>query len=316
MEGSEIKAQLERLEGVRRDPALVAAVPRVVAAGFGVIPLGLAPGGALEVAVAETAGPRAVAALDRVLERPVIAHPFGDAVIQVYLQRIYLEKDTLNFHTFVEEDFLERDDCLPLLRVEKENEPVKAHLHPDPERLVLLDFAYRSELENADAPAGAAPFHAGDTDLPWELEPAVDGAERTATIHRREDLPAHVLILARESYCNAGIEHAHGWRGHEIRRLPFLIHPTELQITGVEANGALHFYIYDRIEKLAPGETRRFDVTYWFLSMGQRLKRHLVLKVYEIASVPRARVQRTVDALSWRPEHLERWLGFDLAPRA
>lgn len=305
MDDPEIKEQLARLEVARRDKALLATVPRVVAAGFGAIPLG-ERGGTLEVAVAECAGPRAVAALPRVLARPVRPVVFGDAVMHVFLRRIYLEDESLNFHTFVEEDFLERESSLPLLRTEKEYEPVKPVLRPDPERLVLLDYAYRSDLRNLDAKGGPAPFEAGPTDLAFEL--VGDGA----VLHRIEPLPPAVLIVARESYSYAGLEHAHGWRAHEIRKLPFFVHPTELQVTGIEPDGTLHFYVYDRVERVRPGETPLFDVTYHFLSMGQRLRRRLKLKVYGLASVPRARVRATPDPIAWRPEHLERWLGFDL----
>lgn len=309
---AEIKSQLERLEAARQDPALIASVPRVVAAAFGALPLRETGGGTLELAVAESASPRATAALGRVLGREVRPVAFGDAVIHVYLKRLYLQEGTLNFHTFQDEAFLEHAELALMLREEKETEPVKPHVRPDPERVVLLDFAYRSELKNLDAPAGASPFHAGDTDLPFEVEGAGDGA--SALVHRREDLPATVLMLARESYALAGIDHAHGWRGHEVRKLPFLIHPTELQVTGVESDGTLHFYLYDRIDKVRPGNSFRFDVTYFFLSMGHRLRRSLALKVYDIHSVPRSRVRRTVEALHWEPVHLERWLGFDLAP--
>jgi hypothetical protein len=309
-EGAELKRHLERLEAARRDPALVATVPRVVAAGFGAIPLGEASG-ALEVAVAEGASPRAVAALGRVLARPVIPIVVGDALIHVYLRRIYLRNETLNFHTFLEEDFLERESLTPLLREEKETEPVKPHLHPDPERLVLLDYAYRSVLTNLDAAGGPVPFHAGETDLAFEVEG--EGAILGARVYRREELPASVILLARESYSLAGIERAHGWRAHEVRKLPFVIHPSELQLTGIEADGTLHFYVYDRVVKLAPGDERRFDVEYYFLSMGQRYRRHLTLRIYGIWSVPRARVRRVLDPLRWGPEHLRRWLGFDLS---
>ncbi len=311
-ESAELRGQIERLEAARRDPALIALVPRVVAAGFGAIPLGQA-GGALEVAVAESASPAAVAALGRVLGRPVVPVPFGDALIQVYLRRIYLKDDTLNFHTFIEEDFLEREECLRLLREEKEHEPVRPHLHPDPARVALLDFAYRSVLHNLDARAAPAPFAAGETDLAFRPDPEGGGA----LLYRREDLPLGVLIVAQESFSYEGIEHAHGWRTHEVRKLPHMIHPTELQIVGIEPDGTLHFYVYDRVERVRPGEPpRRLDVTYHFLSAGQRYRRRLSLKVYGIYSVPRARLRRTVDPITWEPEHLARWLGFDLAEEA
>jgi hypothetical protein len=310
-EEAELKSQIERLEAARREPALLALVPAVVAAGFGALPIGVA-NGVLEVAVAASASPRATAALGRVIGRAVAPVPFGDALIHVYLRRMYLRErnETLNFHTFVEEDFLERESSARLLREQKEHEPVKPHVHPDPERLVLLDYAYRSVLWNLDAPSAPAPFQAGETELSFDV---AEGPAAEPVVSRREDVPPSVLILARESYSNAGIEHAHGWRAHEIRRLPFLVHPTELQITGIEADGTLHLFIYDRVERVRPGEARRFACEYYFLSMGQRYRRRLVLKIYGIWSVPRAKLRRTVDSLPWRPQHLERWLGFDLS---
>jgi hypothetical protein len=91
-----------------------------------------------------------------------------------------------------------------------------------------------------------------------------------------------------------------------------MIHPSELQVTGLEPDGALELFVYDRVERVRPGESPRYEVTYHFLSMGQRLRRKLVLKVYGLWIVPRAEVARTRDALPWEPEHFRRWLGYDL----
>jgi hypothetical protein len=228
------------------------------------------------------------------------------------MRRMYPSEEGLNFHTFVDEDFLERPENDRFLREEKPYHPEKAHVRPDPERVVLLDYSYRSTLAAIDEPQALPPFEAGDLDLPFEVD-ASDGEDPRALYNRREDLPRSVLVLARESYSSAGLEHSHGWRGHELRELPHMIHPSELQITGVEADGTLHFFLYDKVERVRPGATLRFDTQYYWMQTGKRLKRRLFLHVHAITSVARARMTRTVDPIPWTARHLERWLGNDLA---
>jgi hypothetical protein len=314
LDDAEIKAQVERLEGARRDPALLATVPRVVAAQFGVVPIAAIDGGGIEVATVPGVTPHALYALERALRRRVVATPFDDGLVQLYVSRLYLKKETLNFHTFLEEDFLERDDALERLVLEKELEPVPPHVAPDPGRLALLDYAYRSVLESLDGRPWPLSFDEESlTDLAFAVDGPAEGGEAvTATIARAEDLEPAVFLLARESFSQGGLEHKHGWRSAEVSRLPFMIHPTELQITGIDPDGTLHLYIYDRVERVKPGDRPRFDVTYHFLSMGQRLRRRLTLKIYGLWTLARSAVRRTADPIPWSAGHLERWLGFDV----
>ncbi|MGH7297889.1 MAG: hypothetical protein ACRELB_23315, partial [Polyangiaceae bacterium] len=251
-----------------------------------------------------------VAALPRVLGREVAAEPFADALIHVYLQRMYSEEAGLNFHTFVGEDFLEHAENDALLRAEKPYESVKPLLQPDPARVALLDYSYRSVLVGLDEPPVPAPFQPGDLELPFEIDGS--GEEPAAVYHRAEDLPGAVVVLARESHSCAGLEHGNGWRAHEVRELPFMIHPTELQLTGVEADGSLHLFLYDHAALARPGETLRFDVRYHWMQMGKRLRRELRLAIRAVANVARDRLTRTGSALPWTARHLERWLGNDL----
>ncbi len=308
---AEIKQQVERLEAARKDLKLLASVPRVVAAQFGAIPLG-ADGDSLEVAVAAGVTAETLAGLERALKRKVVPRRFDDGIVHLYLSRLYLKKENLNFHTFLEADFLERDDCCARLVEEKDMEPVKPRIAADPRRVVLLDYAYRSVLEPLDARSFSVSFdEEAACDLAFEVDDD-DPLEPEVTIARADPLPDTVFILARESYSYAGIEHKHGWRAHEVDKLPFMVHPSELQVTGIEEDGTLHVFVYDRVERVRPGESPRFDVTYHFLSMGQRLKRRLTLKIYGVWSVRREAVKRTTESIRWRADDLRRWLGFDL----
>jgi len=308
MDEADIKAQVERLEAVRADEDLLKLFPPVVAAGFGAIPLARR-GPTLEVAFARSVNPAAVTALGRALGVRVEPWLAEDAVLQAYLSRLYLRGTSVNFNTFLDEGFLARPDALPLLLVEKDGEPVKPHVRADHGRLVLLDMAYRSVLEDLDGTPPPSPYEAGDTERPFDLDRDGDGA----MLHRPEDPPRDVLLLISESYCYEGCEHRRGWRAHDVRELPHLVHPSEVQICGLESDGTLHFYVYDRVERVRPGQSPRFDLRYHFLSFGHRYRRSIAVRVYALRPVKRADLRRAAEALPWTVEHLARYLGHDLA---
>lgn len=311
-EDAEIKAQVERLERARKHPELLEVVPRVAAAGFGVIPLAMGEGW-LEVAASPRATPRAVEALGRLVGRDMRRVDVREALIHVYLNRLYAKVPSINFHTFLGPDFLGDDEQARLLLTEKPHEPVQPLLRPDPRRIVLLDHAYKAYLWNLDAPPDKPSFEAGSTDLAFTvIDSGADDAEPRAVLHRKDRLPQAVHIVCQESYSQEGGDHAHGFRAHEIRKLPFMIHPTEIQVVGVSARGALRLLVYDDVHEVAPGEPRSFECTYYFLSMGQRIKRRLVLKVYGVWSVARTSLGYTPEPLAWTPHHLRRWLGTDI----
>lgn len=307
MDEADIRAQVERLEAVRADEDLLKLFTPVVAAGFGAIPVARR-GITLEVAFPKSVRPATVVALGRALGVRVEPWFAEDAVLQAYLARLYLRGQSVNFNTFLDEDFLARPEALPLLLVEKENEPVKPHVRADPGRLVLLDMAYRSVLEDLDGSSPPSPYEAGDTDRPFDLDEDGGGA----ILHRPDDPAREVLLLVSESYCYEGCEHRRGWRAHEVQALPHLIHPSEVQVCGLESDGTLHFYVYDRVERVRPGQTQRFDLRYHFLSFGHRYRRSIAIQVYALRNVKREDLRRTGDALPWTVDHLARYLGHDL----
>jgi hypothetical protein len=232
------------------------------------------------------------------------------------LNRLYPRAPAVNFHTFTREDFLASPELVRLLLVEKPHEPVKPTLRPDPRRLALFDYDYQSRLTALDAPPERRGFEveAGSTDLAFGI--LTDGDRLVAAVHREEPVPRGVHLIVRESYATTGGEPAHGWRSHEVRKLPFMIHPTELQVTGLASDGALTLLVYDDLVQVRPGDTPSFTITYYFLSMGQRLKRTLWLRIHGLWSLPRDELRYTKEALPWTPEHLRRWLGAELAGRA
>lgn len=306
----QIQAFIVRLEAVRKRADLLALIPRVAAAGFGLLPLE-AGDGWLEVAASPRVAPTALAALERILGRSLRVIPVPEGLVHVYLGKLYPRQPPINFETFPDEGFLERPEEAQRLLCEKPYEPVAPVVRPDPERLILLDYAYATHLWHLDGVAAGPTFRAGDTDLLFDVDP--EDPER-AVVQGEAPVPRAVHLLVRCSYEGHGGEHEHGWKGHQVRRLPFMIHPTELQVTGVRADGTLDLLVYDDEVQVHPGETPRFEVTYCYLSMGQRLRRRLQLEIRGLWSFPRGRVRVQPDPLPWRPEHLARWIGQAPAP--
>ena len=314
LDESEIKQQVDRLEAARRDPTLLKLMPRVIAAQFGAVPLARLAPDAIEAALPAGTHKEVVAGLSRALNMRIVASYFDENLVQLFVSRLYLHNESLNFHTFLEPDFLEREECLKLVREEKPMQPVEVLADGDPGRVAVLDYAYRSILESSDRRGLGAVNFEEQKEAATDLYLAVDtrGGEPHVRVARKTDVHEGVILIAQESYSYAGLQHMHGWRGHEVRELPHMIHPSEVQVTGTLPDGSIEVYVYDRIERVRPGETPRWDVTYHFMSMGQRLRRRLIVKIYGLWSVSRANVHPEPGAIPWSTASLERWLGHDL----
>ncbi|MHC4392528.1 MAG: hypothetical protein ACYS22_14605, partial [Planctomycetota bacterium] len=258
----EVRAHIERLERVKRRPELLERVPRVVAAGFGVIPVGYL-GDTLELFATQGLPESVEQALPRILGVAVQVQRVREALVHVYLGRLYPKEPNINFHTFETADFLDDPAAWPDLIEEKPYEPVPTTLDPDPGKVTFLDYAYRSYLTDLDG-RQVPQFEAGDLDLKFAI--LGNGLRGRVVMHREEPLPPEVPLVISESRSNVGIEHTHGWKGHEITELPFMVHPTEIQVVGVHNDGAIDLFVYDRVERVRPGETPRFEIVYHYMS--------------------------------------------------
>jgi hypothetical protein len=98
-------------------------------------------------------------------------------------------------------------------------------------------------------------------------------------------------------------------RGLCLETLPHVVHATEVQLTGIEADGALVIHAYDRRERFAPGAPRAISLVYQFLSWGERLERAIELRLTELRLVPRAALALHPPPMPWGPRELARWLG-------
>lgn len=316
------------LEAAAKDRELVGMIPPVVAAGFGVLPLRRL-GDVLTVACLPRASRRALRVLRDVLGLEIVATPFEGRSLHEAIRAAYFTGDeTVNFPTFRDPDFLDDPRSAEALREEKVERPGPVELAVPPDQLALVTLRYRSTLRDLDggSTGGALPDPArtrlelGELDVAWTRARAglAGRAAEQVRLHAPGGLRDDVRVALTE-FRTSEYRHVvgqcvgeHAVRAHLLARLPHVIHPTEIQLTRVEADGALGLHLYDHHERVAPGTRRRLRVSYCFLSYGARLQRWIELDVDEVSTVARAVVQVHNQAAPWGPSELGRW--FDVAP--
>lgn len=307
------------LQAAARDKSMVALVPPVVALGFGVLALSRM-GDVLTVACSPAANRQALRLLRAVLRLEVVATPFEDRLLREAVKEAYADGgEAVNFPTFQEREFLADEASAEVLRREKVEDlgPIVCELPAD--RLVLLTLDYRTRLTSLDrgAPGGALPDPArshvelAELETCWRAGP--DGSV-TAWLPGAE-LPPKARLLwnevrTSETLGPRGRREEQAARGVVVEALPHVIHPSEVQLTGIAADGALSIHAYDRRERLAPGSRGvSIRVVYQFLSWGERLERTIELLLHDLRSIPRAELRLAAPPMPWGKEELGRWLG-------
>lgn len=305
------------LEAAAADPALVAEVPPVVALGFGVLALRRL-GEVLTVACAAQAARPALRMLRAVLGRELVATPFEGRVLREVIRATYSPGGgQVNFPTFQEREFLLKEANAALLRREKVEDlgPVGCDLPA--ERVVLANLRFRTALVNLDhpSPGPALPD-------PQGLQVQVQGLEQVwrpweGGFAAWTALGPRARVLVNEVR-SSEVRHQGGRRhekqeasGFAIETFPHQLHPTEVQLTGVEPDGALRVHVYDRAERFAPGAPRSVRLVYQFLSWGERLERTIDLHLDVVRVLERAALALRSGPMPWGAHELARWLGVE-----
>ncbi|MCZ6602981.1 MAG: hypothetical protein O6952_08245 [Planctomycetota bacterium] len=295
--------RIRALEKTARSDALLSTVSPVVAASFGVIPIRRKDG---EVIVASfpRASDQALSLLGEIIDAEIEAVPFEEKLMAHYLSKIYLQDGKgVNFQTFTNADFLTREN-IPTL-IEEKKEAIRGRCHLPADRVVLCDISFRSFLENLDRPEELAGYELGD------VNPAYRRSASRVYVDSSIDYDDETSLLLRESYSYRGVEFRNGFRGAAVSRLPHVIHPSEVQIVSIGSGAEVTFYIYDRLETVAPGDTHTWKMNYYFLSFGNRYRREITIRLHEHWSWPRQAISRLSSDLPIRPADLRRWFGYD-----
>jgi len=146
----------------------------------------------------------------------------------------------------------------------------------------------------------------GETDLAWlwrDGQPATLGP-----------IGSDVRLLLNEyrftTYdrgTGSGQASEHEIRASRVTALPHVIHPTEVQVVGLEADGALQLHLYDHVERAPVGRWTRLAVSYYFLSYGSRLERRIEVELQPLPARPRDALRQAADD-RWGSAEVARWL--------
>jgi hypothetical protein len=301
----ETRDVVQMLQAASQDPELIAMLSPLVAASFGVLPL-RREGNELTVAVFQRTNREALNLLEKVLDVRLKPVETQEKVMVSFLSWIYLKDGSVNFNTFLEEDFLKPQNLDRLLN-EKEDLIPDAEIRLPKKQVAFLDISLRSRLENYDRPGRTTHFESTEPEIPFKIR---DGLP---VLYGGRQLSPETALFLLESFHYGGYEeYRHGIFGKEIVALPHLIHPTEIQIAGVRKNGSVAVYLYDHVETVRPGEQKEWTLSYFFLSYGNRLRRTLRLRVNRLLVIPRSEVVCREEPCPFDVGDLSRWLGHDM----
>jgi len=218
----------------------------------------------------------------------------------------------VNLPTFEREDFLLDRELSPRLSSPKVERLGEVRMGLARGQVIFIDLALRNVLASLDSPRPAS-HSAGE--VGEYLFHLPSGAE-TVTLFAPPRAVAGARLFVRRSVRGEGIERGSAFADHAVRRLPFVVHPSEIQIVRIAHGGAATFHVYDREETCAPGFADGagplWTTSYCFLRFGERCRRELWLRVRALRVIPRARVERRKMGREHRGEALRRWFGLDL----
>lgn len=295
---TDLQGRIRLFESAQRDRRLQAFLSPEAASAFGAYPLGTQEE-TLVVAVPHWVDLSLYGLLGRAIGRPVHPVPMEPQLVLAYIGRTFLAGEMPNFHTFADPDFL-KEENLHLLVSGKVERPPAGSVAGDLDTVFLVDLALRSELANLDRYEGEAQVHPGGVDIPFSR---IGGALRLFG----ETPGADERVLVKISFLYEGAEHHHGFRTARLRALPYVIHPTELQLIGLGPQGRATFWSFDRTVDAEPGETA--TCTYHFLNFGNRYRRALAVRLLGAEETERWTIEPSGEEERWTIEDFDRWFG-------
>jgi len=296
-------AMARALKRAASDQGLISKIPPVVAYSFGVIPLSEKPE-RMWVACYPEVNPDCIDFLCRHLSKEVRALACDSELMDKYLGKIYPRQSGVNMNTFESPDFIKDPNNAALLTSEKVDALGEIRSDLKLEELVVFDMCSESYLKNLDQPAVQENISIGDLEIPF----CCDGED---VIVWGTPVEESVLLMGRRDYFFDGCEQHHGIVSYRSSALPLVIHASEVQITRIDGDGGLTFYLYDHHEEVKPGGTLEWRKKYYFLHQGNRLCRELAIKVRKTQKVMRRDLKYSLQPLDWTPEDLSRWLRLD-----
>jgi hypothetical protein len=312
---SSIAGQRSALDGLRGSSCIdVMSVAGAVA--FGAVPVKVADG-KIALATAGTVHPDCAKALAEAFDDEVVLFPFEESLVREAIDRHYVRRSDAkhgpNLQTFESPDFLTEPGVGSLLLVEKDDSLPKARVRVPRGRMAFLDLRFHSIHRSLDRRVRIE-FSSAPSALPFRLVKK-EGAETEAVLFRDERPAREVRAIMALGVFYDGDDHLQALLGQDLKRLPHILHPTELQIAEIE-DDEVRFWVYDRIESVRAGVPSAeapvgWSHRYYFLHYGLRHERVMRLDVLSFELIKRTKVRLAEGPDRSSPEGLERLFGLD-----
>jgi hypothetical protein len=297
---NDLPGRVRLLEKAQKDKRLQAFLSSESASAFGAYPLGTEKE-TLVVAVPAWADLTLYPLLGRAIGRPIRPVPMESDLVLGYIFRAYLTGEFPNFHTFPDPEFVTEEN-LPLLITGKVEPLPPSVLKVPKDHVLLLDLALQSDLKNLDRYEGDMRIHPGEMEIPFSRENSTVRVFGGA-------VGEEVRILLKLSYRYEGMEHRHGFTSKRLEDLPFVLHPTELQLLLARDKGDTGFWVFDSVQTVPAGERATLSCTYHFLNFANRYRRTLTLKILGTEIVPVAALRIEEGDSRWTLDDFDRWFG-------
>jgi hypothetical protein len=286
------------------------------AVAFGVVPVDSGDG-KLALATAGDIHPDCAGALSGAFDDEVVLFPFEESLVREAIDRHYVRRSDSkhgpDLATFESPDFLTQPGVAASLFAEKEGTLPKTRVRVPRGHMAFIDLRFHSIHRSLDrrmhiefAPAPSA--------LPFRLVKK-EGTETEAILFRDEKVAREVRAIMALGVFYDGDDHLQALLGQDLKRLPHVLHPSELQITEIEGD-EVRFFVYDRIETVragvpSPEAPVGWSHTYYFLHFGLRHERVMRLDVLSFELVKRTKVRLAENSDRSSPEGLDRLFGLD-----
>jgi hypothetical protein len=309
---SSLEGQRKALRGLERAEIRGTLTP-AAALSFGVVPV-CEHDGRLVLAALPSVHPDCEGALSAALKRPVLFVKFDGGLVHEAIGRHYLgrkgDNAGVDLPTFKTPGFLKDRRAAKRLLSEKRGALPAEEIRLAPDRVAFLDIRVHSVLRSLDLKRSVE-FAPTKSMLAFRLErEAENGGEPQAVLFREKLPPAEVKAIVSQGLFYDGDEHVHAVVSKDLTGLPHVIHPSELQLAGLDEDEA-RLWIYDRIETVRAGRTASWSAKYYFVHFGARLERTLRLDVLAFATVPRSNIRLAGMKERLAPAELERVFGLD-----
>lgn len=304
------------LEQAMGDNALRERLPALVALEFGVLPIKLHDD-ILIVACRPDFPSRNVPALRQLTSATVHPLPFDPRVLFKYLRALARMTGGLNFPTFETPDFLDDPTLVERLATVKVEQGCEADCQLAANKLVVVDIEFHSNLLDLEGPAETPwqpstsvtiPTSGHQLRIPYRL--TTNGKGQNCRVHLDEAPVDDAVLLVRRTVAQEGstYEPEFGIDGAMVTDLPYVVHPTEVQLTQIDEQGRIRVHVYNDEHWVAPGEERTFSSTYYFLAEGHRYRRTLRVRLRSLLVLEKARIIHDPGDGEFDEQELDRWL--------